>query len=51
MVIELVGHKPGATRSFLITLQGENLPENKATTEKGRVERCVEEFLFKIIYF
>lgn len=43
-----MGYIPAATRSFLVTLHGENLPETKATVEKSRVERCMEEFLDKI---
>lgn len=45
---ELMGYKPGAPGCYLITPKGKVLPENEATTEKGRVERYMEKPLAKI---
>lgn len=43
-----MGYKPGVAGSYLVTPQGENLPESEATIEKSRVKRITEEFLDKI---
>lgn len=43
-----MGYKPGAPGSYLIKPRGQVLSENEATTEKSRVERCMEESLDKI---
>lgn len=48
VVAEPVGYEPGVAGSYLVTPQGENLPESEATIEKSRVKRFMEEFLDKI---